>query len=204
MKNIKDRKRLDELIAKRDRLRNDFVRADNDTRLQFAPKVHQARKEARNSGYLLFYLMLAYGILWLLLYKQIDNLYVLLLFIVIALGIIIYGYMCYQKYKKKSFLEKDWENACNIDNKINEESKKLHVLAVKTAIGLMCQYEYFYELNSIEDKTQRKQKWIIRIQNIQEAIDDEYNQKATYDDVLAYFYAWEERLISLQTNEEGE
>lgn len=179
-----------QLIAKRDAKRKAFVQADYDTSMQFAPQHSVLKKQAKNARYFALYVAVGYGVLWLLGYKHIENLYVII--IAILLGLVVLGFIikAWLTGQKEKFVYEDWQRSSAIDNLINDEAIALNQEIAKMAVGIICLSENFIELSFLNDQALEK-RWKILIKEYIDVIDQEFNHRATIDDYIVFYERWE-------------
>lgn len=190
---IRENAHLTQLIAQRNAKRSEFVHKELDTSMQYGPLFAQSKKHASDCFHQWLYAFIAYGILWLLFYESIENIFVMIIAIVLTIGVCALLWRAIYFIRKRNFITLDWNKANAIDEIVLKESIELNHQAAKEALGIICLSEHFFELSVLE-ADEKARRWQAIVREHKTAINQEYNQRATIEDVLEYYEKWERRI----------
>lgn len=185
---------LNDLIIKNDKQRKFYIKKNEEVYYSYEIPYVEAKNKASKYSYLWFLLLVAYLFVVLLLYKKMDISYIYIS--VIIVGIIIFSLLLYPLYliKKRNNMKKKWIKAIEKNNPILESTIYINNEVAKTAVGIICLTENYYELQAIDDRKQLKQRWLILLSQYIDSINMLYDNKATSEDYYSYFKTWKEKV----------
>jgi hypothetical protein len=152
-------------------------------------------KRARDAIYNWLYCIIGYGILMLILSKNFKNSYVIIILSVLGAGVIYMFLKAMVAFKKKNqALQTFNESNIEDDEYLNQTIQLNHEIS-QYAVSIICLSEYYDELKMIKDEQALVAKWKSLFYKYVEAINGEYDNCATLEDFIDYYYNWERRVV---------
>jgi len=181
---------LNELIAIRDKKRQEFTDQEEQLTKEFENTYYQMKKKARKFSYLWLYIVVGYLFGLLIIYKEFDN--KIVKYISISVGVIIMLLLIYPLYlvKKRNKHLLSWSEHEAKLIPLKQETMKLNDEVAKTAIAVICLSENYFELKRITNKLEFEERWQILLSQYKDGINILHNYKATAEDYINYYRDW--------------
>lgn len=183
------------LAAKRDRLREQYAQKEEKIAEKYNPLIFKAQKKMKNFVYYWLYSLVGLLVIFLLLFDEINSLAIKIILIALFLGtFVLLGFAIKFRYKWDAIVN-EFNQASLANQTLKEEVIKLNQELARLALAIISYSEYHDELSIINDSEKKKAYFQEIYYTYYEAIDKLHNYHATTEDILNYFFQWQNDLL---------
>lgn len=184
-----------DMTAKRDKLRESYALQETKLATKYNPLVLKAKKRAKNFIHFWLYSIVLLIIVFLTLHKKLSLPEVIATLSLVGLGVIALLVLAILfRYKREAIINEFNETSAK-NQLIKEEVYKLNYELAKLAIAVITYSEHHDELNLISDEKELERRFKELYYLYHDAINSIYNNKATIEDYIDYYYKWENDLL---------
>lgn len=189
MKEILGFERYLAMVAKRNKVRDEFVEEENRVSIKYNREIQKKKKKSKNMLYFWIYSVVAVLVLFLFVYKDLDKAVVVsLLSLLLAWSFVLLALFFIRKTDEKQ-LVKQYEKERLENDSLRLASIESNLNVAKEALSILCWNNHHYELSMLSPE-ERVVRWRILIREYCDAINKKFKGQATLEDIITYFDRW--------------
>lgn len=185
----------EEMMAKRDKLREVYAQEEEKIFEIHNPIIANARKRAKNFFHYFIYSIVILIVVFLSLNYKLSEPGSIATLVIIGIGnLTVLGVAILFRIKRELAIKK-FNEASEKNQVLKDEVIKLNKELANLAIALISYSEYHDELSLIKDEEELKRRFQEIFYLYNEEINALYNYKANVDDYLDYYFKWENNIL---------